>query len=139
VCGAPTGLEPAESGSGVTKIVTTRDVVVSETGLTKHVRLYILLAAVAWRSRPRSLRQHGSEENPAMTSEQLKATIRQQPFRPFIIRMVDGRSFAVSHPDFVMVSPTGRTAILFEPDDSYSVVDLMLMNELDVPAPKAAG
>jgi hypothetical protein len=53
--------------------------------------------------------------------------------------MVDGRSFTVTHPDFVMVSPTGRTAIIFEPDDSYSVVDLMLMNELDVPPPKAAG
>jgi len=78
-------------------------------------------------------------EKHAMTSEQLKATVRQQPFRPFTIRMVDGRTFAVTHPDFVMVSPTGRTAILFEPDDSYRVVDLMLMNELDVSAPKPAG
>jgi hypothetical protein len=74
-----------------------------------------------------------------MTSEQLKATLRQQPFRPFTIRMVDGRSFTVSHPDWVFVSPTGRTAMLFEPDDSYSVVDLMLMNELEVPATKNAG
>lgn len=74
-----------------------------------------------------------------MTSEQLKATIRQQPFRPFTIRMVDGLAFTVTHPDFVMVSPTGRTAILFEPDDSYRVVDLMLMNELEVPANKNAG
>ena len=74
-----------------------------------------------------------------MTSEQLKATIRQQPFRPFTIRMVDGRSFTINHPDFVMVSPTGRAAIVFEPDDSYSVVDLVLMNELEVPANKNAG
>jgi hypothetical protein len=74
-----------------------------------------------------------------MTSEQLKATIRQQPFRPFAMRMVDGRSFTVSHPDWVMVSPTGRTAIVFEKDDSYSVVDLMLMSELEVPAAKNAG
>lgn len=96
--------------------------------LTKNVRMYILAGGF------RSLLEH-----PAMTTEQLKATIRQQPFRPFTIRMVDGRSFAVTHPDFVIVSPTGRTAIVFEPDDSYSVVDLMLMNEFDVPAPKAAG
>jgi hypothetical protein len=73
-----------------------------------------------------------------MTSEQLKTTLRQQPFRPFIIRMADGRSFQVSHPDWMMVSPTGRTAILFEPDDSYSIVDLMLMNELEVPVTKNA-
>ncbi|MFM8433799.1 MAG: hypothetical protein ACKOBP_00425 [Planctomycetia bacterium] len=74
-----------------------------------------------------------------MTSEQLKATLRQQPFRPFTIRMVDGRAFEISHPEWVMVSPTGRTAILFEPDDSYRVVDLMLMNELEVPPTKNAG
>ena len=91
------------------------------------------------RRHPETLRQRVFGENPAMTSEQLKATIRQQPFRPFIIRTVDGRSFTVSHPDFVMVSPTGRTAILFEPDDNSSIVDLMLMNEIDVSAPKAAG
>lgn len=74
-----------------------------------------------------------------MTSEQLKATLKQQPFQPFTIRMVDGRTFTVAHPEWVMVSPTGRTAILFKPDDSYSVVDLMLMNELEVPAAKNAG
>jgi len=74
-----------------------------------------------------------------MTSEQLKATLKQQPFQPFTIRMADGRAFTVAHPEWVMVSPTGRTAILFKPDDSYSVVDLMLMNELEVPAAKNAG
>lgn len=74
-----------------------------------------------------------------MTSEQLKATLRQQPFRPFTIRMVDGRSFTVSHPEWVMVSPTGRTAILVEPDDSYSIVDLVLMNEMEIPSTKNAG
>ena len=69
-----------------------------------------------------------------MTSEQLKATLRHQPFQPFTIRMVDGRSFHVPHPEWVIVSPSGRTAIVFEQDDSHSVLDLMLMNELKVPA-----
>jgi hypothetical protein len=69
-----------------------------------------------------------------MTSEQLKATLRRQPFQPFTIRMVDGRSFHVPHPEWVIVSPSGRTAIVFEQDDSHSVLDLMLMNELQIPA-----
>jgi len=34
----------------------------------------------------------------------------------------------------VIVSPSGRTAIVFEQDDSHSVLDLMLMNELKVPS-----
>lgn len=74
-----------------------------------------------------------------MTSERLQATIRQQPFRRFSIRMVDGRSVAVAHPDRVMVSPTGRTAIIFEKDDSDGVVDPMLMSGLEVPSPRNAG
>jgi hypothetical protein len=56
-----------------------------------------------------------------MTIEQFKDTLYQQPFRPFTIRMADGRTFQVVHPDFVARSPTGRTIIVYQPDDSYSV------------------
>jgi len=67
-----------------------------------------------------------------MTTEQFKATLRQQPFRPFTIRMADGRTLNVAHPDFVAQSPSGRTVVVFQPDDSYSVLDLLLMTELEV-------
>jgi hypothetical protein len=46
--------------------------------------------------------------------------------------MADGRAFEVSHPDFVAQSPSGRTVIVFQPDESYSVLDLLLMTELQV-------
>lgn len=67
-----------------------------------------------------------------MTIEQLKTVLRQQPFKPFTIRMADGRTFPVTHPDFVAPSPTGRTVIVYQPDDSFSVLDLLLMTELQV-------
>ncbi len=67
-----------------------------------------------------------------MTTEQFRSTLHLQPFRPFTIRMVDGRSFHVAHPDFAAQSPTGRTVIVFQQDEGYSVVDLLLMTELDV-------
>jgi hypothetical protein len=67
-----------------------------------------------------------------MTAEQFKTTLHLQPFRPFTIRMADGRTFQVSHPDFVAQSPSGRTVIVFQPDESYSVLDLLLMTELQV-------
>jgi hypothetical protein len=67
-----------------------------------------------------------------MTTEQFRATLRLQPFRPFTIRMADGRSFEVAHPDFVAQSPSGRTVVIVQPDESYSVLDLLLMSELDV-------
>lgn len=69
-----------------------------------------------------------------MTIEQFRATLHQQPFRPFAIRMVDGRAFDVPHPDFVAHSPSGRTVIVIQPDEGYSVLDLLLMSELEIHA-----
>jgi hypothetical protein len=76
----------------------------------------------------------GGWYNLAMTTDQFQATLHQTPFRPFTIRMADGRSFDVAHRDFVARSPTGRTVIIFGNDESYSVLDLLLMSELEVHA-----
>lgn len=70
-----------------------------------------------------------------MTVEQFEATLHQQPFRPFSIRMADGGVFEVRHPDFVAHSPTGRTVIIIQQDDSCSVLDLLLMSEIEVSSP----
>jgi hypothetical protein len=67
-----------------------------------------------------------------MTTEQFKATLHLQPFRPFTIRMVDGRFFPVAHPDFVALSPSGRTAIVFQQDETYSVLELHFVSALQV-------
>ena len=58
--------------------------------------------------------------------------LHQQPFRPFTIRMADGRAFDVGHRDFVAMSPTGRTVIVYQDNDNFSVLDLLLMSELQV-------
>ena len=76
----------------------------------------------------------GGWYNLAMTTDQFQATLHQTPFRSFTIRMVDGGSFDVTHRDFVARSPTGRTVIIFGKDESYSVLDLLLMSELEVHA-----
>lgn len=67
-----------------------------------------------------------------MTIEQFKTVLHQQPFQPFTIRMADGRALPVTHPDFVALSPTGRTAIVYHPDETFSILDLLLMTELRV-------
>jgi hypothetical protein len=46
--------------------------------------------------------------------------------------MADGRLFPIPHPDFLSLSPAGRTAVIFHPDDSASIVDLLLMTELEL-------
>lgn len=74
-----------------------------------------------------------------MTTEQFRATLHQQPFRPFTIRMADGRAFEIAHRDFVAMSPSGRTIIVFQTDESYSVLDLLLMSESQVANGRPAG
>jgi hypothetical protein len=66
-----------------------------------------------------------------MTIEQLRSAHRAAPFRPFTIRMADGRTFSVDHPDFLSMSPSGRTVIVYHPDESHSIVDLLLMTEIE--------
>lgn len=69
-----------------------------------------------------------------MTTEQFQNALHQAPFRPFTIHMADGRAFHVAHPDFVARSPSGRTVLVFDAEDNYSVLDLLLMSELEVHA-----
>jgi hypothetical protein len=70
--------------------------------------------------------------NYGMTTEQFRAMFHQQPFRPFTIRMADGRAFDVAHRDFVAMSPTGRTVIVYQDNEVFNVLDLLLMTELQV-------
>jgi hypothetical protein len=70
-----------------------------------------------------------------MTVEQLRSVHHAVPFRPFTIHMGDGRAFLVRHPDFISRSPTGRTVIVHHDDEGFSVLDLLLVTELEVHAP----
>ena len=70
-----------------------------------------------------------------MTVEQLKNVLQAQPFRPITIHMGDGRVFFVKHRDFISRSPSGRTLIVHSDDDSFSVLDMLLVTELEVHPP----
>ena len=71
-----------------------------------------------------------------MTIEQLRNIHRASPFRPFTIHMGDGRSFLVKHRDFLSHSPAGRTVIVYDDDgENFSILDLLLMTEIEVHAP----
>ena len=54
------------------------------------------------------------------------------PFRSFHIHLADGRAIPVRNRDFLMSSPSGRTMIIYQPDDSFEIVDLMLVTSLRV-------
>lgn len=72
-----------------------------------------------------------------MTVQQLRGAHRAVPFQPFTVRMADGRSFHVPHPDFLSMSPTGRAVIIFQEDEEFSILDLLLMTEIQMAQPPA--
>jgi len=49
--------------------------------------------------------------------------------------MADGRSFHVPHPDFLSMSPTGRTVIIYQEGEEFSILDLLLMTEIEMAQP----
>ena len=67
-----------------------------------------------------------------MTTEQLRTVMEAQPFRPFTLHMADGRTFPVTHPEFLSHSPSWRTVIIYREDESFSILDLLLMTEVRV-------
>jgi hypothetical protein len=73
-----------------------------------------------------------------MTIEQVRAVHQAQPFQPFTLHMADGRAIIVPHREFLSHSPKGRTIIVYYPDGSFSIIDLLLVNEIQVHGPAAA-
>jgi hypothetical protein len=69
-----------------------------------------------------------------MDLQGLRDALKRQPFEPFTIRLSDGRSLPVEHPDFVAVGSI--RAIVIARDDSWSVIEPLLIVSLDYEAPK---
>jgi hypothetical protein len=67
-----------------------------------------------------------------MTIEKIKQLCDAEPFRPFVIHFPDRRRIAVEHPDFVALAPSGRLISVFQPDDSESLIDLMLISDISL-------
>src|SRR5262245_47074203 len=59
----------------------------------------------------------------------IREALHRQPFEPFALRLADGRSLAVSHPDFVAIG--ARRIVVIGPDDSSSFVEPPLIVSTD--------
>ena len=64
-----------------------------------------------------------------MDLQQIREALRRQPFEPFKIRLADGRSLAIPHPEMVAIGK--RRVIVVEADDSWSVIGPLLIVSLD--------
>ncbi len=67
-----------------------------------------------------------------MTIEKVREDLHANPFVPFNVRLADGRSIPVMHPDFASASQTGRILHIFHgPNDASAFVDVVLVTALE--------
>lgn len=71
-------------------------------------------------------------ENVTVTIKQLRKVLQAQPFCPFTVHMADGRSLYVPQEEFLSHSRNGRTVIVHDAGDGFSILDLLLINQLEV-------
>ncbi len=67
-----------------------------------------------------------------MTIDQLRQLHQARPFRPFRLHLADGRAIPVRHPEFLSHSPAGRTLVVHKLDETFEIIDLLLVASLEV-------
>jgi len=67
-----------------------------------------------------------------MTRDKLLDLHQARPFQPFIMHLADGRDIRVGHPEMMAVG--GRTAHVVNRDESFNIIDLLLITDLEVQA-----
>lgn len=67
-----------------------------------------------------------------MNTEQIGQVLHAQPFKAFRLYLADGRNLDVDHPDFVARAPSGRTIVVYRQDDTFEIVDLLLVTSIEV-------
>jgi hypothetical protein len=67
-----------------------------------------------------------------VTIEQIKKLYNAQPFQPFVIHLAGGREVLVISREFIMAVPNGRTLVVALPDDTFDIIDLLLVSDVVV-------
>ncbi len=67
-----------------------------------------------------------------MTTEELYKLHQARPFRPFTMRLGDGQSLPVRHPEMLSYAPKHRVAVVHRPNGSFEIIDLLLVTGLNV-------
>jgi hypothetical protein len=64
-----------------------------------------------------------------MDVQGIREALQHRPFEPSAMRLADGRSLGVRHPEMVAVGK--RRVIIVQPDDSWSVIEPLMVVSLD--------
>jgi hypothetical protein len=72
-----------------------------------------------------------------VTTDHLRNLLAARPFVPFVIPMADSRDVEVSHPEAIAYGG-GRIAVVVRPDDSFEIIDLLLVPSSEVKPARTA-
>lgn len=70
-----------------------------------------------------------------MTRSQIESAIRAG--MPFVLRMADGREYAVPHRDYISLSPKGTFVTVYDDEEGFVVLPLLTMTGLASSVPKS--
>ncbi len=59
-----------------------------------------------------------------MCANELRGLLKARPFRPFALHRAEEDSVSVWRSDLVLLSPRGDTLVVYQPDSSFSLVDV---------------
>lgn len=67
-----------------------------------------------------------------MTKEAIRKQLDAAPFRPFTLRLPDGRSCTIPARDFASLSPNGRILVVYTDEgDGVRLLDVALIVEIE--------
>lgn len=62
-----------------------------------------------------------------MSPRAVKKFMHTSPWKPFTLRLADGRKIHVPHPDFISISRAGRTVVVTTEDEEFEMIDVFLI------------
>jgi hypothetical protein len=76
----------------------------------------------------------------------IRTMLAARPFRPFRLRLNDGRTYDVNHPDYLIMGPNGRHIIHYDStnDDAGTILEPLLIASIEYiqpapPPPRSTG
>ena len=72
------------------------------------------------------------------TNEQVRQMVRAEPFRPFLVKLADGRQFEVRHPENISCSLRGREMVVHDKDGMHLIEMLLVIEITASPGPTSA-
>lgn len=65
-----------------------------------------------------------------MRRETLQEAANARPFQPFVLKSLSGQVYRVMGPDWIMLPPTKRIAVLLDEGNRLAQVDLPMLESL---------